>query len=579
MAAEIETLRAVIDAFRPPSCPVGVDAATRRALDFLAAFRASGSPRAGILDTSLSLLGLLALAGTDGSRDSVRRRLTMMDSSVAPLRDLARLAQRLATVVLYATLDDTGRPLAAQAVGYDVFADRPRGAVPVVPAEPRLPPGVVVGPAEPVPDEVYDVVVVGSGAAGSVLAARLTGQGRTVALVESGDYVPEAYDALAPARPRPHDELDNLLRYYKDAGLQITDGDCRMSVLQGQCVGGGSVVNNAVCFRMPDPVRSVWAREFGAAWAVDGRLDAAYDRIAKELRIAPVTTAVPDGWINPSARYRAEGVIAEPSRGGGERRVIRGRRVAIAAGAVGSSALLGRTRALNPLGLPIGERFSFNFVSPVHAEYETPVRAFDGLQMGHYYVEDLPRDGFVIETWFSPPATQSLSLPGWMDELHENMQRYAYYASASPLVGSTAGSKVDTQHTPERIWIRLDQSDLDRLKRGLRRTCELFLNSSPAPRRVLIGARKNWSLTPGTFRRSIDAIASFDDLQISTAHPQGGNGLDLAERGVVRPDFRVRHTRDLYVVDGSVFPTSLGVNPQWTIMAMADLAAGHVGGD
>ena len=218
-------------------------------------------------------------------------------------------------------------------------------------------------------------------------------------------------------------------------------------------------------------------------------------------------------------------------------------------------------------------------MSPVHAEYETPVRAFAGLQMGHYFVEDLPRDGFVIETWFSPPATQSLSLPGWMDELHANIQRYAYYASASPLVGSTARSKVDTRHAPERIWVQLDGRDLDRLKHGLQRTCELFFSGSPAPRRVLIGARKGWSLTPGTYRSSIDAIASFDELQISTAHPQGGNGLDPAERGVVRPDFRVRDTRDLYVVDASVFPTSLGVNPQWTIMAMADLAAGHVGGD
>src|SRR5262245_3136284 len=652
MAAEIETLRALIDAFRPPDCPVTVDAATRRAAEFLAAFRASGSARAGTLETGLSLLGILTLTGTDGRREAIRRRLTVMDASPSPLRDLARFAQRLAVVVLYATLADAGRPAAARAVGYDVFADRPRGATAVAPDEPRLPAGILIGPAERVPDDVYDVVVVGSGAAGAVLAARLIAQGRTVALVEAGEYVPERYDAAAPARPRPHDELDNLLRYYKDAGLQLTDGDCRMSVLQGQCVGGGSVVNNAVCFRMPDHVRSVWARDFGARWAVDGRLDAAYDRVAKDLRIAPVTTAVPDGWINPSARflasgaralgregalqpcevnieaclgcgycnlacaylrkrtvlqallpaaaatgrlrvvasrrareiivrttaYRAQGVIAEPTRGG-ERCAIRGRRVALAAGAIGSSALLGRTTALNPLELPVGERFSFNFVSPVHAEYDAPVRAFDGLQMGHYYADDLPRDGFVIETWFSPPATQSLALPGWMDELHGNMARYAYYAAASPLIGSSAGSRVDTRHTPERIWVQLEAGDLDRLKRGLSRTCELFFHGTPAPRRALIASRKNWSLTAGTYRSAIAAIDSFDDVQISTAHPQGGNALSATGRGVVGHDFKVRDTRDLYVVDASTFPTSLGVNPQWTVMAMADLAAGHVGAD
>jgi len=35
----------------------------------------------------------------------------------------------------------------------------------------------------------------------------------------------------------------------------------------------------------------------------------------------------------------------------------------------------------------------------------------------------------------------------------------------------------------------------------------------------------------------------------------------------------VHGTEGLYVVDSSVFPTNLGVNPQHTIMAMARLAS------
>jgi choline dehydrogenase-like flavoprotein len=36
--------------------------------------------------------------------------------------------------------------------------------------------------------------------------------------------------------------------------------------------------------------------------------------------------------------------------------------------------------------------------------------------------------------------------------------------------------------------------------------------------------------------------------------------------------------RRLYVVDSSVFPTNLGVNPQHTIMAMAKIASEHIAG-
>jgi choline dehydrogenase-like flavoprotein len=49
-----------------------------------------------------------------------------------------------------------------------------------------------------------------------------------------------------------------------------------------------------------------------------------------------------------------------------------------------------------------------------------------------------------------------------------------------------------------------------------------------------------------------------------------------SEAGVVGGDFRVHGTDNLYVVDASVFPTNLGVNPQLSIMALARIAAQRI---
>ena len=49
-----------------------------------------------------------------------------------------------------------------------------------------------------------------------------------------------------------------------------------------------------------------------------------------------------------------------------------------------------------------------------------------------------------------------------------------------------------------------------------------------------------------------------------------------ARDGVVAPDFAVHGRRGAYVVDSSIFPTNLGVNPQHTIMAVAMHAAERI---
>jgi choline dehydrogenase-like flavoprotein len=55
-----------------------------------------------------------------------------------------------------------------------------------------------------------------------------------------------------------------------------------------------------------------------------------------------------------------------------------------------------------------------------------------------------------------------------------------------------------------------------------------------------------------------------------------GAGSPHAEERVVDESFRVVGFDNVYVADASVFPTSITVNPQWTILALSSLAARQV---
>jgi choline dehydrogenase-like flavoprotein len=110
---------------------------------------------------------------------------------------------------------------------------------------------------KPTQDTVYecDVLVIGSGAGGGVVAGELAEAGHDVLVIEKGPY---CHGCDFTQR-----EVDMLGKLY-DAKGTLTTQDGSIGILAGSCLGGGTTVNWAGAFRTPDYVLQEWAREHDA---------------------------------------------------------------------------------------------------------------------------------------------------------------------------------------------------------------------------------------------------------------------------------------------------------------------------
>ena len=503
-------------------------------------------------------------------------------------------------------------PRVAPLIGYD---GRPFKPVAADPGYVDLPVEQLSGYAT----DSVDVVIVGSGAGGSVAARELARAGLSVLVLEEGAY----FNRRDFTGPLP----DRLQRLYRDAGMTFTIGTPVISLPMGRGVGGSTLINSGTCFRTPDSVLHEWRSALGLALDLDG----SFAEVERSLNVGPVTADImgrngqvldrgraalglSGGPIARNARgchgsgvcafgcpldaklgmhvsylpeavaagariltgARADRIILEGGRAVGVRGrgfEVRAKAVVLAAGAIHTPDLLLRNGIANS-SRQVGRNLRIHPGLGVLGVFDHDIAGWQGV-MQSYQVDERLEDGILLEATYPPPGVgYSAGGVGHVGvALKDALARYKQTAACGLIVSDTGSGTVRAGPGGPLMLYSVDRADTRKLLEGMALATELYLAAGAESVETLLPG-----LPPVRSRSELKWITegrwTAAHLKLSAYHPMGTARMGADRAGSVVDEFgQSWDVPGLRICDASILPGSTHVNPQVTIMALATRVA------
>jgi choline dehydrogenase-like flavoprotein len=280
----------------------------------------------------------------------------------------------------------------------------------------------------------------------------------------------------------------------------------------------------------------------------------------------------------------AVGAVLHPQTQAATGRTIRvePRVLVVAGGALNSPALLLRSGIDQG---PVGKKTWLHPTIAMGAFYKDAIEGFYGAPQSvasHHFAHRADGAGFFIEAAPVHPMLSAIAAPGFGAGLRGRMSRLPNLSATIALMidGFGEGEEGGTVTLRKDSGPKLDYPFTPRMY-------ECFNAAMKAIARLHLA---NGALEVQTFHNDPVHMKTERDLSgidsrpmgpnlfaAFTAHQMGGcrMGADPAS-SVVNPQLRHHSLENLFVVDGSVFPTGLGVNPMQSIYGISSWAAEHV---
>eukprot|EP00002_Diphylleia_rotans_P026367 TRINITY_DN524_c0_g6_i1.p1 TRINITY_DN524_c0_g6~~TRINITY_DN524_c0_g6_i1.p1 ORF type:complete len:685 (-),score=166.82 TRINITY_DN524_c0_g6_i1:297-2351(-) len=127
----------------------------------------------------------------------------------------------------------------------------------------------------------YDVVIVGSGCGGGVVASELAQAGYRVLVLEKSTYVKKEDMSLK--------EYESLSNMFENGGLLSTE-ESSVAVLAGSTFGGGSTINWSASLRTPKHVTDEWAKTYKCPYFATPQFQDSIEFVQKRMGVHDTET-------------------------------------------------------------------------------------------------------------------------------------------------------------------------------------------------------------------------------------------------------------------------------------------------
>jgi len=348
---------------------------------------------------------------------------------------------------------------------------------------------------------------------------------------------------------------------------------------------------------------------------VDDKLDAArqliYPAIAdSENPLGIIPDAIVDEVLFDDSGMRATGVrlhttapwtkygntIVDPSDLGidpGVSVTIEANDVILSAGTIGTTRILLNTAKTNPaVANPlIGRGLILHPSFPIIGVFDRTINLLQGLDSATFCSAFGVTPGFIYETMGGLPAYGALLIPGSGKQVYDELVHFNDSVGFGCML-------VDTPSEDNRVMLddsgdtvlqyALSDADKDRFRIGVAIGIRMMFLAGA--KKVIIPTNENVLGLPdfdpmvGTY---LTDIAQADTVEgniefvpnrtiLTSAHLQASNKMGPKDKGVVSLNHRLwaangEEVPNVYVMDSSIFPTSVGANPMQSLYSIAKI--------